>query len=1189
MLGTSLFSMRFSMSLLLSAWVSLFGVQPHNEGNMGSVRLITDREIEIQYSKPVSNDAEAKAIFEVFIDAKPLATSDWEYLSFFNFGQYKWAENGGVVNIRLKVPLDASGAPLVPLGRQRVNQVAGTNTYLTHGQSTAKRVEINCGKAKKIASWKPFYGFSQIGHMSRLWVWGSATAGMDGVQLNNSTFSASIQRYDAMWVTDMLGEGINRFVGRAEYLNIPMVDANFRAVVVGPSQSVYEAPEYRELYNYKTMSHNDIYNRRVIHGTREKAVIVTTADDVMRHDSEVCLSGSKTPARTRTNFFYFAEAFFRLYYQLGVMEGCLRYPLSGYNRPDDYRYDFQIRSAFVASESSQKWPGTVMRKSAEDYYVYGAMVHFELVPESEDGSWQATRFPVNTRAELESYDNKLYVALSGIHGKYEYFSGTADAYVAGSRSNAEWGGWGQGGSVNASMSNDVMKKSHPWFWRSQVDNFGIDGKPYSPLAIEHVHVISDSQIEIKFNREVSTITAVTNPKNWKVYLDGVELTNISEVSGSGDGIRNDLVQGGYAWQAITLNTGYGRTATNFGGTSTKPIGSGHDKPLSKGAYGRGFNGFTSQDIAERKVSNDGWIANNMTASPTALKRGEFVDLMEATKRGAGLAGVISVEFTGTADPVKDWGGNILAKGQHKAEFMPWVSSVYRSPLTGYYIYADGMVKLNTLKAGAYYFDLSLANNSTITYQKSAGGADFPAHDPNYQQPFGISSPPADYSGLLYLHKEGTTYDRVGQRIADGAVANGGGMQIVAGSVYAHHPAKQPTHRGQIGVNFHNALYVEGWGGNTFQCEDVNIWKELNLNRYKNESLFYHEGGHGIDAFTQGSGRNVTYARNVYDDITSAWLTAVHQDNGRRWHDVNEVRAYCGQRGEYISVLSTHWHGTERESFLGINDGTWTPVNTREELLRYDPYGFEVHKRIFFNGDLGLWYENRVGDPDYRVIPEDWELLKEQNEEFSHWTSVDNLIAWGATVPETARHNPYTGERNPLINWVSWNTPNVWNIGLKESQQGDRGYPSNKFDFIGRDAYNPNPDGSSPTVNGIHPFLRKGGVKKPIRPAHIYDLVKKTTVSPSHFTDITMVTPVLIQFTIHIPWEKRPIHPITMNNAPTNFDVIVDDKLVGFSFWSYEPDTEISARVTLRLNWPLEEGAKVDVRNFGWYFTARSRH
>ena len=1164
-------SITLGIILCMFGYIGLIGGQPPVAGVMGGVRLITDREIEIDFSAPVTNETEAKATFRILIDKEPLEPSDWEYLSYFNFGPYKRPASGGVVNVRLKLPLDCNGAPLVPPGRQRVTQIAGTNTYATHGRESAARVEVMCNtdsnQKRESAVWEPFYGFTQIGHMSRLWAWGSAKAGKDGVLLNSSRFSDNAQDYDARWVTDMLGEGTNRLVGRAEYLNIPMVDANFKAVVVGPGQSVYEAPEYRELYDFRTMSHDDTYSRAIIYGTPEKAVIVTTADDVMRHDSEVCLEDGKTPARKQNGFFHYGEAFFRLYYKLGILEGCLRYPIGTFTAPHEYRYDEQIQSAFDDMQPSQKWPRTIMRKSVEDYYVYGAMIHFEFLPESSDGSWQAIRFPVNTRAELEAYDKELYTALSGIHGKYEYFSGTADLYAVGRGANAEWGGWGQGGPVNASMSDDVMKNSHPWFWRSQADNYGINGKPHAPLAIAHVHVISDSQIEIKFNREVSTIAAVTDPKNWKVFKDGTELTNLSVSTGDARNERNEIVQGGYAWQAITLNTGYGRSAASNRNAPVTPEGTGLDKSLTKGVYGRSFKGFTKEDIDERKISNGGWIADDTAPSPTALKRGESVDLNESIRRGAGLDGVITIEFTGSAESVMDWAGNSLKPMRQHAEFRPWVSNVYRSPLTGYYIYADTPVSLDTMKAGAYYFDLSLANNSAKTYQKSAGGDDFPSRDPRYQQPFGNTNPPDDYSAILYLHRDGTTYDRVGQRIADGAVANGGGMQIVAGSVYGHHPAKQPTHRGQIGINFQNSLYVEGWGGNTFQCEDVNIWKELNLNRYKNESLFYHEGGHGIDAFTQGSGRNITYARNVFDDITAAWLTAVHQDNGRRYHDANEVRAYCGQRSEYISVLSTKWHGTERESFLGINDGTWTPINTREELLRYDPYGFEVHKRIFFNGDLGLWYENKVGDPDYRVIPEDWELLKEQHEEFSHWTSVDNLIAWGATVPETARYNPHTGERNPLINWVSWNTPNVWDISLKESQPGDRGYPNNKFDFHGRHAYNSYTEGLSPTVSQEHPFFRVGGVKKPVRPSQTEALVKPVK---GRIGNVTMATPILVQFQL-FGYDRA----ITMNNAQTSFEVKVNGRPVGFNFWTFAESRNF-ATITLRLNWPLEEGAKVQV-------------
>jgi len=281
-----------------------------------------------------------------------------------------------------------------------------------------------------------------------------------------------------------------------------------------------------------------------------------------------------------------------------------------------------------------------------------------------------------------------------------------------------------------------------------------------------------------------------------------------------------------------------------------------------------------------------------------------------------------------------------------------------------------------------------------------------------------------------------------------------------------------------------------------------------------------------------------------------------------------VRAYCGSRVEYISTIATYWHGTGRESFLGINDGTWTPINTREELYRYDPFAFEVFKRIFFNGELGLWYETKVGDPDYRVLLNDWTLLKARDDEFAHWESEDSLIAWGATVPETARSNPYTGESNPLINWVSWNTPNVWDIGLKEPQDGDRGYPYNTFDFIGRDAYvPPQEQNSSPTTSQEHPFFRPGGVKRPSRPPEVEALLEPVEGTISN---VSLKTPVLVQF--RLSGYKRKV---TVDNAQASFKLTINDKKAGFNFWSFEESSN-AATVTLRLAWPLEEWASVEV-------------
>lgn len=96
----------------------------------------------------------------------------------------------------------------------------------------------------------------------------------------------------------------------------------------------------------------------------DKPVIVTTADDTMRQVS------TGEMQRSRSDRFYMGESFLRLYWTLGVVEGCPRTPYSIYNEPD--------------------------------------------------GSWQPEAFPVNTRAELIEYDPDLYKPRVGIFSYTRY-------------------------------------------------------------------------------------------------------------------------------------------------------------------------------------------------------------------------------------------------------------------------------------------------------------------------------------------------------------------------------------------------------------------------------------------------------------------------------------------------------------------------------------------------------------------------------------------------------------------------------------------------------------------------------------------------------------------------------------------------------------------------------------------------
>lgn len=1098
-------------------------------GTLSEVFLITGNEIEIEYDGEVLNNADAHATFAISVDGKSV---NWEFLSYFDFGTY--GERGGVVNIRLKDLLDA-GKPRVQ--RRAVNLFA--NTQNAKGAASAERITMAVNSTTASAIFKPFYEEVQLGHMSQIEAWGATGSGNSAS--NDFTGAIGESKYTTDYLTKQLGEGMNGMVGRSEYLNIPVIDADIQAHVVGSDQSVYEDPAYRELYKYGVTT--DTYTRINISGTAEKPIIVTTADEVMRHDSEAKAADEVNSARPRDNYFQFGEDFLRLYYHFGVLEGSKLFPTGQYSDKDEYRYDLQLQEAYDKAMAAGKWKDTIMATSVENYYIYGAMIHFEMIPESDDGSWQYDRFPVNTREELNDYDNDLYRALCGIHGRYHWFTGTPDQSF-----------------TDNDFTNDLHKLSQPWFWHGQADNYTADVER-EPLAIEHVQIISDDQIEIKFNREIETIKPAALASNWKVYIDGEEVSGTYTANDwiwrNGNWeygpVQADRVSaiGGYAWRTITLQVVPEQSSLDNG------------KP-----YGRDFAGFTEDDIKERCVSNGGWIANDEKPGENALDYGELVTLQDAITAGADAVGKVEVEYVGS-DDVEDWDGNTLAKNvNHEADFQPWVGNAYRSPLTGFYIYADTVVAKDTMFVAGQLYENDMLNNQTVTYDLSAGGEDFP-DDPAAQvvSPQNNSDRNAVNGMLNYNPNIGispVTYDRVGQRIADGSVKGGGGMQIIGGYTYGHHAAMQPTHRNQITNGFHVWLYVEGWGGTTFQTDETTLLKDAQMTRYKNENLVFHEGGHGLDSFTRGY-----YADNVYNDITAAWVTSISYQNGRKWwNQYNTEGAYLRNRDEYTSTGSTFFHSTMREQFMGVNDGTWTPINTREELYRYDPYAFEVWKRIYFTGELGLWYTDEngnphVGDPNYRVMPEDWKLLSEQYPEFSHWTSENDLIAWGATIAETAQYDPYTGENNPLVNWVSWNTPNVWDIGLIE----DPAVATNKSDFIGRDAYNP--ADPSPTQNQTHPFFRTGGVQKPVRPAVIEALV--TPVSCKIVDDsITMPRPVLVQFEI-----KNNRGAITNDNAQTSFELKVNGQPTHFYFWDFKKDSDL-AKVTLRLDWPLEEGDDITV-------------
>ncbi|WP_277464643.1 hypothetical protein [Parabacteroides sp. PF5-6] len=1054
--------------------------QTQKEFSLSVVHLITDQEIEIVSARKPANAQEVYKSFTVTVDGNKV---DYTYLSYFDFGPYATRP---VINIRLAEPLNVGTLR----GKTGNARTPGEDTQAVLGPQAAASVKISLRKQTVTAQWVPFYDYMNIGSKSKLTATGTkacATAAENDKYLGVA--------YSNEHVIDYAAGGIHRMTGRAELITQNAVDYGVKIRLVGSDQSVYEAPEWRELFDpadYKT--------RRVIEGTLEKPIIVGTADDVMRQQSAGAME------RARSDFFFLGEAFARLFWRVGVdgsangaTLGCRRTPISVYNAPDDYRYDKHIVEAYGEARRANRYPGFRMMQSAEDYFVYGTMIFYEFIPESADGQWRMDGGPVNTREELKAYDPALYRALCGIFGEWEYFSSE--------------------NSTGFDNGRDGVRSAMPWFWHTQVDNYRSDTRPYPALDVEHVWVIAENQIEIKFNREVKDMSALYHSANWKIEHSADEGKTWNTVE--------HTMAGGYLWRAITLQL---------------PRES--DFSFTTGAFGRSFRGFNREDIQERSVSAGGWIADDQAVSPTALEFGQYVGIDEAINDyGAAMNGLIRVTYLGDK-PVRDWAGNLLpAHKAYDAAFRPWVGNVYRAPLTGVYVYGDTEVPKEVMILSGMYYDLGFANNRYTTYDKWPSGKPFTEAE----------------------RLASSVFDRPGQRVADYAVRQGGGLLIAAEGQHAN---QHPERRGQQARSYHGGLYVEGWGGNIFQDQANNITRDYSMTRYKNEFLLYHEGGHGIDSYT----RPESYAPWVEAHITSAHNTARSDANGRRYYDENNVGAYLSMRDEYVSTGSTYWHGTMRESKDGTNDGTWTPVCNRWEFYRYDPWGFEALKRLFWSGDLGLWYENRVGDPMYRVLPGDWKYLQHDAELNRYLTlrsglygngetvkidSENALIAWGCTVFENLRDDAFNDYHNPLINWVSWSTPMIYDITVKPS--GNPQFPHNNMGFKGGVLYYP--DAAEPK-SFLNPFLRPGGVKRPVRTAEEEALLHPVSGVAGKLTLKTPILPVLT-------FDNAA--KITVDNAQTSFAVKVNGKKLGFRYFASDAQT-----VTFYLNWPLEEGDVIEI-------------
>jgi len=409
------------------------------------VGLITNKEIEIKFNSNVAN-ANNKDDFEVYVDE--VKTTDFEFLSYFS----------NMVTLRLKNSIDpAKNVIKVKIVDATISD--GTNAADVNKTYTALNV--------------PYYSVQDIGLKSKIVVRASSDVPLD--------------------VVKQVSEGINKMVGRSEFMTLEAAKQGLTISVVGPNENVYMIPEYRELYNAV-----DVATRVTIPGTVEKPIIVTTASDIMRE------RGSDEYA--------LINDFTKLFLEIGVKVGALNTPLGSDDNPDLYNIYKHLEEAYSNAKSKDLWQNG-MTSSIEEYFAKGTMIYYEVTPESEDGSWSNGIGPVSTRLELRTYDRALFDVLVEVYGEFEYISPYRDV------------------------------ETKPWFVGTQANRYGIDGNELPDAAVYEVNLISGNQIEVKFNREVKNAEDVDKYKITFTPTGG----EAKEISGF------SVLP--YSWNTITLQLG----------------------------------------------------------------------------------------------------------------------------------------------------------------------------------------------------------------------------------------------------------------------------------------------------------------------------------------------------------------------------------------------------------------------------------------------------------------------------------------------------------------------------------------------------------------------------------------------------------------------------------------------------------
>jgi hypothetical protein len=94
--------------------------------------------------------------------------------------------------------------------------------------------------------------------------------------------------------------------------------------------------------------------------------------------------------------------------------------LIGLEHAKDTNLADRFRSIYEHAKESGKWPNSYAISNYEEYFATLTTIWFNVMEESQDGTWNGVRGPVNTREELKEYDPEAYEFFKHIYPEISF-------------------------------------------------------------------------------------------------------------------------------------------------------------------------------------------------------------------------------------------------------------------------------------------------------------------------------------------------------------------------------------------------------------------------------------------------------------------------------------------------------------------------------------------------------------------------------------------------------------------------------------------------------------------------------------------------------------------------------------------------------------------------------------------------